>query len=297
MKRILLTGKDGQVGWELQRTLASLGKVWSFDKAGLDLQDLDALSKTIREIKPDLIVNAAAYTAVDKAEEDQAAAYVINGIAPGIMAEEAKRCGAVLIHYSTDYVFNGLFKTPYLEDDVVSPLNVYGKTKLQGEQAIQAVSGKHLILRTSWVYGMRGKNFLLTMLRLGKEKEFLKIVNDQIGAPTWSRLIAEVSAQMAFRMCNAPDDSLWGIYHLTSSGQTSWYGFAEEIFKNYGEFQANSAEKTVLSKLEAIASSEYPLPAIRPQYSVLSNEKLWQNFQLRMPEWDEALHLCMDNLK
>lgn len=291
MKKILLTGKDGQVGWELQRTLSPLGKVWSFDRVSLNLQDSEALSKVIRDIKPDLIVNAAAYTAVDKAEEDQHAAYNVNGVAPGIMAEEAKRCGALLVHYSTDYVFDGQSKKPYLENDAVAPLNMYGKTKLQGEQAIQAVSGKHLILRTSWVYGMRGKNFLLTMLRLGQEKDLLKIVSDQIGAPTWSRLIASATAQMAFRSLSLPNDELWGIYHLTSGGQTSWFGFAEEIFKIY------DGKKNVKPKLQAIATSEYLLPAIRPQYSVLSNDKLWGNFQLRIPEWNEALHLCMDNLR
>jgi dTDP-4-dehydrorhamnose reductase len=296
MKRILLTGKDGQVGWELQRTLAPLGKVWSYDRKGLDLSNADALVTVIRELKPDLIVNAAAYTAVDKAEKDQDSAYAINGIAPGIMAEEAKRCDAVLIHYSTDYVFNGISKKPYLENDAVSPLNVYGKSKLQGEQAIQTVSGKHLILRTSWVYGMRGKNFLLTILRLGKEKEFLKIVGDQFGAPTWSRLIAGTTAQMAFHALNLSKDNQWGIYHLTASGQTSWFNFAEEIFKAYCKFHTNGHE-IVTPKLQAISTFEYPLPAVRPQFSVLSNEKLLKNFQLKMPDWNESLYLCMDNLK
>lgn len=291
MKRILITGKDGQVGWELQRSLALLGNVWAFDRQGLDLQDPEAIRKAIHEIKPDLIVNAAAYTAVDKAEVDHEAAHAVNAVAPGVMAEEAKKCGALLVHYSTDYVFDGLAEKPYREVDQTKPLNTYGKTKLDGELAIQAVSGKHLILRTSWVYGTRGKNFLLTMLRLGKERELLKIVSDQVGAPTWSRLIAGATAHMVTRALNLQDQKdMWGIYHLTSSGQTSWFGFAEEIFSLKSSLGAS------IPKLEKIATSQYPLPATRPGYSVLSNEKLANTFQLAMPSWREGLHLCMDGL-
>jgi dTDP-4-dehydrorhamnose reductase len=290
MKRILLTGKDGQVGWELQRTLATLGSVWAFNRQELDLQDHEALRNAIREIKPDLIVNAAAYTAVDKAETEQEAAYAINAIAPAVMAEEAKKCGAIFVHYSTDYVFDGAATSPYVENDPTSPLSIYGKTKLEGELAVQALSGKYLILRTSWVYGTRGKNFLLTMLRLGKEKESLKIVGDQLGAPTWSRLIASMTAQMTGIAWNCQDRrDIWGTYHLTSAGQTSWYGFADEIFN------IHHASGISIPKLHEITASEYPLPAIRPSYSVLSNDKLARVFGLKMPDWKEGLHLCLDN--
>lgn len=290
MKKILITGKDGQVGWELQRTLATLGKILSYDRRGLDLQNHDAIRKCIREIKPDLIVNAAAYTAVDKAETEKEVAHAVNAEAPGILAEEAKKCGALFIHYSTDYVFDGSANKPYQEMDLTSPLNVYGKTKLEGELAIQAVDGKHLILRTSWVYAARGKNFLLTMLRLGKERELLKIVSDQVGAPTSSRLIAEATSQMLSRVLSMNDQKdIWGIYHLTCAGQTSWFGFAEEIFKNLHENKN--------PKLQEIASSEYPLPAIRPKYSVLSNKKLANVFHIAMPDWKQGLHLCMDPLE
>ncbi|HEV8052129.1 MAG TPA: dTDP-4-dehydrorhamnose reductase [Parachlamydiaceae bacterium] len=295
MKRILITGKDGQVGWELQRTLAPLGKVWAYGRQELDLQDPNALCKAIREIKPDLIVNAAAYTAVDKAEVDQEAAHAVNAIAPGLMAEEAKKCGAVLIHYSTDYVFDGSATKPYLETDLTCPLNIYGKTKLEGELAVQAVSGKHIILRTSWVYGGRGKNFLQTMLRLGKEKKILKVVADQTGAPTWSRLIAGTTSHIASHVWLHDKDDLWGTYHLTSAGQTSWYGFADEIFGLTKRFILNASEGMSVPQLEQMTAAEYPLPATRPQYSVLSNEKLSKTFLLRMPDWKVGLQLCLEN--
>jgi len=274
MKRILITGKQGQVGWELQRTLASLGTIFAYDRSNLDLQNPIQICKTIREIQPHIIVNAAAYTAVDKAETDPEMANAVNATAPGILAEEAKKCGAILVHYSTDYVFDGTSPQPYTEADKTNPLNVYGKTKLEGEKAIQQISGKHLIFRTSWVYGARGKNFLLTMLKLGKERELLKIVNDQAGAPTWSRMIAEVTANILID----PKDS-WGIYHLTSSGQTTWFEFAKKIF----------AKSQMGVTIQPISTSEYPLPAIRPKYSVLSNEKLKKTFQICLPDWEESL--------
>ena len=223
--RILLTGKNGQVGWELQRTLAPLGEVVVLDRRQLDLSDPDQIRERVREISPDLIVNAAAYTAVDRAEAEPEPAMAVNGTAPGLLAEEAKRIGAAIIHYSTDYVFDGAKTTPYTEEDAPNPLNVYGRTKLAGEQAVQAAGVPHLILRTSWVYGMRGKNFLLTILRLAREREELKIVDDQIGAPTWSRTIAEATAQILTSGA-WPVSGASGIYHLTASGSTSWYGFA-----------------------------------------------------------------------
>lgn len=279
MKKILLTGKDGQVGWELQHTLAHLGQVHALDRNALDLQHPDKLRSIIRDYKPDLIVNAAAYTAVDKAESDLDVAQAINVTAPGIMAEEAKKIGAVFVHYSTDYVFDGTSSKPYLEADPTNPLNAYGRTKLEGEKAVQAVDGKYLIFRTSWVYGMRGKNFLLTMLRLANEKDSLRIVQDQIGAPTWSRLISETTAEILSLK------DVKGIFNLTSSGSTSWLGFAEAIFELYPNAKAPI--------LQGISTAEYPLPAMRPKYSVLSHDKIKSTFNLVLPNWKESLKLCI----
>lgn len=286
MKRILLTGKDGQVGWELQRTLTPHGHVYAYDRQSLDLQHSDRLREIIRELKPNVIVNPAAYTAVDKAESDLDTAKAVNADAPGILAEEAKRIGALLIHYSTDYVFDGTSSTPYLESDVTNPLNAYGRTKLEGEKAIQAVDGNYLIFRTSWVYGMRGKNFLLTMLRLAKEKELLSIVGDQIGAPTWSRLIADATANMMKRQDIA---DIKGVYNLTASGRTSWLGFADAIFRCYQKQNADFK----IPKLREITTADYPLPAQRPKFSVLSHDKLNNTFHFTMPSWEDALSQCI----
>jgi len=260
----------------------------------MDLADPDSIRRTVREHKPNLIVNAAAYTAVDKAEEEPDLAMAINGAAPGILAEEAKRLGAVMIHYSTDYVFDGTKHEPYTEEDVPNPLNVYGKTKLAGERAIQAVGAPYLIIRTSWVYGMRGKNFLLTILRLAREREELRIVSDQIGAPTWCRMISEASAQIVAqifsRVVPLPHsfNDISGIYHLTAAGQTSWYGFAKAILSHYRSSVAS------LPHLMPIATVEYPTPAIRPKNSVLSGDKLNHKFGLSMPHWESSLKFCSD---
>jgi dTDP-4-dehydrorhamnose reductase len=286
MKRILLLGINGQIGWELQHTLASIGNVVVCDRATANLADPQSLVKVIREVKPSIIVNAAAYTAVDKAESEPALAMQINGTAPGILAEEAKKTGSLLIHYSTDYVFDGKSETPYRETDSPNPLNVYGQTKLAGEQAIQAVGGKYLILRTSWVYGARGHNFFLTMLRLGKERPELKIVNDQTGAPTWCRFIAQASADM-IRQCLIKSD-LWGLYHLTADNHTSWHGFAETIFERY------SLPTPPLVK--GIPSIEYPLPAKRPAFSVLSNQKNQDAFGIYSPSWKSQFEACIKTL-
>jgi dTDP-4-dehydrorhamnose reductase len=293
VKKILLTGKNGQVGWELQRTLASLGRVIALDSSELDLSDAEAIRCKVREIQPQIIVNPAAYTAVDKAESEPELALAINGIAPGILAEEAKKLDALLIHYSTDYVFDGSKAGAYLEEDVPNPLGVYGQTKLAGEQAIRAVGGNHLILRTSWVYGARGKNFLLTMLRLARERSELRIVDDQIGAPTWCRSLAEITAQMLAQLY-APGavkedmTKLSGTYHLTSTESVSWYGFANKIIELSGIVPA--------PKLLAIPSSEYPTPAARPMNSLLSNDKLLRTFGLQTGAWQENLQLCMQEL-
>jgi dTDP-4-dehydrorhamnose reductase len=294
MNTILLIGKEGQIGWELQRTLACLGTVVACGRKELDLQDETAIVHKIRELKPTIIVNAAAYTAVDRAENVNEPLLEINASAPGIMMNEAKKSGAILVHYSTDYVFNGLSKVPYQEDDLTCPLNRYGQSKLAGENAIRNVGGNFLILRTSWVYGNRGHNFLQTMLRLGKERKELRIVDDQIGAPTWSRLIAETTSQMLGQVISLSEKAAdrWGTYHLTAAGQTSWYGFAKEIFHHY---QALAGGEVEIPILHPIPSSQYPTPAVRPVYSVLSNEKLLRHFQLALPDWKKGLSLCMEN--
>lgn len=292
MKKILVLGRIGQVGWELQRTLATLGHVMAIDREEVDMSDADALIRAVREFSPHVIVNAAAYTAVDKAESETELAMALNGRAPGILAEEAKRLKAILVHYSTDYVYNGQLEVPYLENHPTQPLNIYGHTKLAGDLAIEAVGGSSLILRTSWVYGTRGKNFLLTMLKLAKERDQLKIVSDQIGAPTWSRLIAQSTAHILAQCLAVPqDDSKWGVYHLTSGGQTSWCGFAEAIFE-----RAKRQPGFKCPQVTPISASEYPVPAQRPQNSVLCNDKMYREFGVKMPTWDRALDLCMDEL-
>jgi len=288
--KILLTGCNGQVGWELQRTLATLGEVSAVGSSVLDLADADAIRQVVDGIRPQVIVNPAAYTAVDKAETESDRALAINGVSPGVLAEEAKRIGAVLVHYSTDYVFDGSGGIPRKETDATGPLNVYGATKLAGEQAVAAVGGRHLIFRTSWVYGQRGGNFLLTMRRLFRERPELKIVADQIGAPTWSRCLAEGTAQILAQMLSpsrgADKPEPWGIYHMTNAGETSWHGFAEAIL-------ALDPPATP-PRLIPIASREYPTPARRPLNSRLDNGKLARAFGICLPDWREALALCMD---
>jgi dTDP-4-dehydrorhamnose reductase len=294
VKKILLTGKNGQVGWELQRTLTSLGQVIAVDSAALDLRDANAVRVAIREIRPDIIVNPAAYTAVDKAETEPEIAMAVNATAPAVMAEEAKKLGALLLHYSTDYIFDGSKQGTYQEDDTPNPLGVYGKSKLMGEQAIRSSGCNHLIFRTSWVYGARGKNFLLTMLRLAKERDQLRVVDDQIGAPTWSRTLAEIPAQILAQLYAPKADAdqiaeVSGAYQLTSSGSVSWCGFTAEILR--------LAELSNSPVLHPITSAEYPTPAARPQNSVMSNNKLTQTFGLAAGDWQANLALCMQALK
>lgn len=290
MIKILITGKEGQVGWELQRALASLGKVYAFDRQSLDLQDEKEIRDVVKKVEPTVIVNAAAYTAVDKAEVEEDIAFAVNALGPKILAEEAKRLGASFIHYSTDYVFDGCASKPYLEEDIAHPLNAYGRTKLEGEKLIQEVGGKYLIFRTSWVYGQRGKNFLLTMLRLGKERDVLSIVDDQVGAPTWSYSIGQATRGV---IADCFDKDRWeevsGLYHLTSTGMTSWYGFAREIFKIVSHRGAINVP--VLNK---IGTKDYPLPAKRPLFSVLSTDKFQRTFNIAMPDWKDALYCCLE---
>lgn len=289
MTKILLTGTTGQVGWELRRALMPLGEIIAPDRHALDLANPDSIRAMIRNVQPDVIVNPAAYTAVDKAESEPELAIAINSIAPEIMAEEALRLRAVMIHYSTDYVFDGQKTTPYTEQDPTNPLGVYGKTKLAGEQAIQAVGGAHLILRTSWVYSRMGKNFLLTMLRLARERQELKVVSDQIGAPTWSRSIAEITAAIMFADLDRWQD-FNGIYHLSASGKTNWYEFAKEILANDPD-----RSKQIIDRLIPITTAEYPTPAQRPAYSLLDCSKLIDRFQLHIPDWLEVLKLAIES--
>ena len=298
--KILLIGREGQVAWELRRTLACLGEVIALDRhtrpLRVDLSDADTIRTSIHETKPGLIVNAAAYTAVDKAEQEEELAFRINAIAPGVMAEEAKKLGAGLIHYSTDYVFPGDATTPYSETDPTGPQNAYGRSKLAGEQAIAEVGGPHLILRTAWVYGARGRNFLLTMLKLMRERELLRVVDDQRGAPTWSRMIAETTALMIARSLQGRDfepGEKAGIYHITSAGQTSWHEFAGEI-RNQAMQSGLLTEQC--ASVQPIPSSAYPTPATRPAFSALNNDKLRNSFSISLPHWQEALTLCLAEL-
>jgi dTDP-4-dehydrorhamnose reductase len=287
---ILVTGVNGQVGYELARTLQGLGNVVAVDRSTMDLSNLDQIRAVVREVRPTLIVNPAAYTAVDKAEQESELAMRINGEAPGVLAEEAKKLGAALIHYSTDYVFNGTKDGAYVEDDPTDPQNVYGRTKLAGEEAIAASGVNHLVLRTSWVYGTRGKNFLLTMLRLGAERPELKVVADQFGAPTWCNTIATLTAHLGAQALAAPDSAAWwsersGVYHLCAGEATSWHGFASAIFE--------LADLPARPNTLPIPASEYPTPATRPSNSRMSNEKLARVFGLAAPHWRDALKLCL----
>jgi len=288
---ILIIGKIGQVGWELRRTLAPLGNITSVDYPDIDLTDGMSIVRWVRETRPGVIVNAAAYTAVDKAESEFDKCNQINGVAPGILAEEAKKLSALLVHYSTDYVYDGAKTTPYTEVEPPNPLGAYGRTKLAGDQAVLQVDGNHLIFRLCWVYGARGQNFMLTMMRLAREREKLRVVRDQFGCPTWSRMIAETTALALKQAVTSQDSSrLKGVYHLAASGQTSWHGFAQAIV---GQMPAEGKK---CQQIEPITTAEYPLPAKRPPYSVLSCDKLEKTFGLRLPNWEESLKQVMESV-
>lgn len=302
--RILVTGATGQVGWQLQRTLAPLGEVVARTRSELDLSDPDGVAQFVRELAPDLVVNAAAYTAVDKAASEQELAHTINAVSPGRIASELARLGGLLVHYSTDYVFDGSKTGAYVEEDQTAPLSIYGQTKLAGEQAIAASGCAHIILRTSWVYDTRGKNFLRTVLRLAREREELRMVDDQHGAPTWARAIAEATAQVVARCLQKRDQSGWGyrgLFHLTAGGATTWAGFARQILQDYaalaawpagaGEFGSPLLAERVLP----ITSEQYKTPARRPANSVLSNEKLQSTFGLKLPGWQVLLRLALQD--
>ena len=292
--RILLLGKNGQVGWELQSTLAPLGELMAIDLPEVDFHNLKALETFTREANPDLIVNAAAYTAVDQAESEPEVAMRINGEAPGVLAEIARERGIGLVHFSTDYVFDGTKGEPYKEEDPPNPLGVYGASKLAGDLAIQESGCAHLILRTSWVYGIRGSNFFLTMLRLAREREEISVVDDQIGCPTWSRSIAEVTARILKIGYRAREDRLaWGeeipsdVYNYSSSGSTSWYGFASEIIE-----EDPNQDEHVVQRLMPISTEAYGAAAPRPAYSELSKEKLGTVFGIPAEGWREQLQSC-----
>lgn len=297
--RILIIGSQGQVAWELQQTVASLGQVVVADRmhsqVKVDLEQPNSIRNTIDSVKPDVIINAAAYTAVDKAETEKDAAYAVNAEAPGVIAEVASQYQALLIHYSTDYVFPGNSDKPYVEDDVKQPVNYYGETKLKGEQAIQQCGIPHLIFRTSWVYANRGHNFLLTMLRLMKEREQLSVVDDQVGSPTLARQIAEVTAMVIAQSIKNGNLSTVesGVYHLTSSGETSWCGFARKIQELARENGLLPAE---CATIEPIDSASFPSVAARPQYSVMNTDKLYRQFSLRIPDWQLGLEQCINSM-
>ena len=283
--RILLFGKGGQVGWELQRSLAPLGEVLALDHDSADglcgnFTELDGLVATVRRVRPDVIVNAAAYTAVDKAESEPALARTINALAPGVLADEAEKIGAWLVHYSTDYVFDGSGSAPWQESDLANPLNVYGQTKREGELAVARCT-RHLIFRTSWVYAAHGANFVQTMLRLAAERDSLKVINDQFGAPTGAELLADVTAHALRSVHTRPE--LAGLYHLVADGEASWHDFACLVIEHARG--AGLPLKIAPAAIEAIPASAYPTPARRPLNSRLSTKKLQSTFGLNLPDW------------
>ena len=281
--RILLTGRSGQVGYELQRALASLGDIIAPDRAELDLAQPPTIERALAAHQPDIVVNAAAYTAVDRAEAERDLAVTVNAAAPVVIAREAARLGALLVHYSTDYVFDGEKKAPYIEDDAPNPISVYGASKLEGEKAIRASGCRHLIFRTSWVYAARGKNFLLTVLRLAGERPELRIVDDQFGAPTTARMLARATEAVLARPW---DDRASGTYHMTAAGRTTWCGFAREIV----------AAKGLATPVVPIRTEDYPLPARRPRNSVLDNTRLHRTFGVHLPNWQEGLSQTLAEL-
>lgn len=285
--RILITGGQGQLAQALQQQLGPFATLSAPPRAALDLTDTARLRQEVRQFAPDLIINAAAYTAVDKAQSEPELAFAINAIAPGVLAEEAAQLGIPLIHYSTDYVFDGQKATPYTESDATQPLNVYGQSKRAGELAIQAIAGSGLILRTSWVYSQTGQNFLLTMQRLLREREHLRVVDDQIGAPTWTGTLAEVTAQL-IQGWQQQGLALHGLYHLTALGETSWYGFASAIRAHLQQQGLRCAQ------LEPIPSSEYPTPAARPHNSRLNCAALQAHWGIALPHWHSALQQCLN---
>ncbi len=295
--RLMVTGANGQIGWELNRSLAALGKVLAPDRRQCDLSRSDQLPKLISDLKPDVIVNAAAYTAVDDAEREEMLAMTVNGAAVGVMAQEARRTGALLVHYSTDYVFDGRKDGPYTEEDPPHPINAYGRSKLEGEIAVRDAGGSYLILRTSWVYSPRGRNFLRTILRLSREREELRIVADQTGAPTSAAQIAQATAAAIDAAVRERAEGRFasGLFHLTASGATSWHGFAAAILE--GATRHALLAPSRVPRLVPIASEEYPCPAARPKNSRLAGDRLKRRFGIALPCWKEGLSLCLKEMR
>jgi dTDP-4-dehydrorhamnose reductase len=295
-RQIYVLGPRGQVGWELMRTLQPLGEVIGLDRTAIDLGHPELLSQGLAPRSGDVIINAAAWTAVDAAESHEAQALRINGEAPGVLAQIARHAGALLVHYSTDYVFDGSGSLPWRETDRCAPINAYGRTKLAGERAVAATDADWLILRTSWVYASRGGNFVRTMLRLGAEREALSIVSDQIGAPTSARLIAEVTAHLVRQSIAERSARRFesGIFHLSARGETSWHGFAQTIFDRWRTVAGGSALR--VERLRAIPSSDYPTPAARPLNSRLSCTALEGRFDVQLPDWQSGLELVLGEL-
>ncbi len=284
--KILLLGCEGQVGWELQRSLAPLGEVVAFDR-DLDLTQLESLAQAVRTIAPQVIVNAAAHTAVDKAESEPELARAINATAVGVLAEEAQRLGAWLVHYSTDYIFNGSGTTPWKESDTPNPLNIYGQTKLEGERLVAERCERHLIFRTSWVYAARGGNFAKTMLRLAGERELMQVINDQFGAPTGAELLADVTAHAIRQVMQANGAEKTGIYHLVAGGETTWFDYANMVVSLMDT--ALPATKKVVKELRPVPTTAFPTPAKRPHNSRLDTSKLQQTFGLTLPHWEAGV--------
>lgn len=288
MMKLLLTGKNGQLGFELQRALAPLGEVVALDRAGCDLRDPEALRRLVRDVAPAFIVNPAAYTAVDRAETDEEAAFAVNATAVGVLGEEAARIGACVIHYSTDYVFNGAQATPYREDDQPDPQSVYGRSKLAGERALQASGANSLILRTSWVVGAHGDNFAKTMLRLAATRDSLSVVSDQFGAPTSAALLADVTAHLVRQVQREGADAFpFGLYHLAAGGETNWHEYACAVIG--AAAKAGRPLKIAPEQIVPILAAAYPTPARRPANSRLDTSKLRDSFGLTLPHWREGL--------
>lgn len=285
--KILVTGKSGQVGFELQRALAPLGEVIAVDRSQCDLAKPEVLRNLIQQIQPDIIVNPAAYTAVDKAETEIEVAHAVNGIAPGILGEEAAKIGALVVHYSTDYIFDGVKESPYIETDAPNPQGQYGKSKLAGERALSASGANYLIFRTSWVVGAFGGNFAKTMLRLATERDHLRVVADQFGAPTSASLIADVTAHIIAQYQKSPTAFPFGIYHLTAKGSTSWHGYAQYVVNT--AISLGKQLRATAENIEAIPTSAYPLPAPRPTNSRLDSNLLERTFNLVMPHWQSGV--------
>ena len=294
MTTLLLIGANGQIGWELARTLMPMGTVVIPERRECDLTRPETIGQIVDAVRPQVIVNAAAYTAVDNAEREQEQAFAVNAVSVGALATAARRYGALVVHYSTDYVFDGSKAEAYTEDDAPRPVSAYGRSKLAGEEAIRVSGADHLIFRTSWIFAARGKNFLKTILRLAGEREELRIVGDQTGAPTWARLVAQVTAMTLAQDIKRRADREFhsGTFHLTAAGATTWHGFAEAIVK---EARARGAS-LACQRIEPITTAEYPLPAPRPVNSRLAGAKLSQRYALQLPDWEHGMRLCLAEL-